>query len=36
MQAIIKDGRDVTGLLIQQMEGKITRAEFIKLAGIKE
>lgn len=32
MKITTKDGVDVTGLILQQMEGKITRDEFIKLA----
>lgn len=34
MQVTTKSGVDVSGLFLQQMEGKITREEFIKLAGL--
>mgnify|MGYP000651263887 CR=1 FL=1 len=36
MRVIIKDsGVDVTSLILKQMQGEITREEFIKLTGIK-
>lgn len=35
MQITIK-GKDVSDLYLQQMQGKITRAEFIQLAGLDE
>jgi hypothetical protein len=34
MKVVTKDGVDVTGLMLKQMKGEITRDEFIKLAGL--
>jgi hypothetical protein len=36
MKVTTKEGIDVSGLFLKQMMGEITRAEFIKLAGLKE